>query len=579
MMSGRRVDAGLLDDRLEHAREVVQERQVRLDLLTDPGALYLHDDRLARVSHRAVHLRDRRARERDLVERREQLLDGATQASLDLAEDLGDGQRRAVVLQRLELFDPVGGEQVRPGREELPELRERRPELGEELAEPRGGLAIRRRQRRAVGRRGVAAEHVAEPRLLEVRAEAVPRDRVGDLAEPVQILEGALEHATGRTVAPRSGPRHAAKTAHDPGPAAGVLARRACGALPGAAVRGSQRRSASALLAAGARLGSGLVRLAAARSPVRPRGRPGVIEPHGPMPEIAQPTPMMRQYLETKARYPDALLFFRLGDFYEMFFEDALTASEALQITLTARAKGDDKVPMCGVPHHAARGYVAKLLEKGFKVAICDQVEEPGKSAIVRREVTRVVTPGMVLDDQVLDPREASYLGVVALGDGRAGLALLDASTGQLQCGEVGDDARLVDELRRAGVRELVLPLGADDGRVEHVQKAVGVPAARRPAADFERAEEKLRRHLGVPSLDGFGVAGRAARARRRGRPRSRTSRTPSALRRATWTGSRGCARTTCSSSTRRPGRTSSSSGRSRAAARRGRSSRSSTGA
>src|ERR671929_13450 len=157
------------------------------------------------------------------------------------------------------------------------------------------------------------------------------------------------------------------------------------------------------------------------------------------MAEIAQAaTPMMRQYLETKARYPDALLFFRLGDFYELFFEDALTASEALQITLTARSKGDDKVPMCGVPHHAARGYVAKLLERGFKVAICDQVEEPGKGTIVRREVTRVVTPGMVLDDQVLDPREAAYVGAVSLAaEGGGGLALLDASTGELRGGDL----------------------------------------------------------------------------------------------------------------------------------------------
>src|SRR5690242_8705658 len=140
------------------------------------------------------------------------------------------------------------------------------------------------------------------------------------------------------------------------------------------------------------------------------------------MPEIAQATPMMRQYLETKSRYPDAL-----------------------QITLTARSKGDDKVPMCGVPHHAARGYVAKLLEKGFKVAICDQVEEPGKSQLVRREVTRVVTPGMVLDDAVLDPREASFLGAVALAQAAGGgLALLDASTGELRLGEVASDARLV---------------------------------------------------------------------------------------------------------------------------------------
>ncbi|WP_242395613.1 DNA mismatch repair protein MutS [Anaeromyxobacter oryzisoli] len=230
------------------------------------------------------------------------------------------------------------------------------------------------------------------------------------------------------------------------------------------------------------------------------------------MPEIAQAhTPMMRQYLETKARYPDALLFFRLGDFYELFFEDALTASEALQITLTARSKGDDKVPMCGVPHHAARGYVAKLLERGFKVAICDQVEEPGKSALVKREVTRVVTPGMVLDDQVLDPREASWLGAVALSAHGGGLALLDASTGQLQCGEVADDARLVDELRRAGVRELVFAASADAARVEAMARAVGAPAARREDADFERAEEKLKRQLGVASLDGFGVGGLSA--------------------------------------------------------------------
>jgi len=227
------------------------------------------------------------------------------------------------------------------------------------------------------------------------------------------------------------------------------------------------------------------------------------------MPEIAQAaTPMMRQYLETKARYPDAILFFRLGDFYEMFFEDALSASEALQITLTSRSKGEDRVPMCGVPHHAARGYVAKLLEKGFKVAICDQVEEPGKSSIVRREVTRVVTPGMVLDDQVLDPREASYLGTVAFGAARVGIALLDASTGELRLGEVPDDARAVDELRRAGVREILLAEGADPARAEAFARETGAPWARRPDADFERAEEALLRHLRVASLDAFGVAG-----------------------------------------------------------------------
>jgi len=228
------------------------------------------------------------------------------------------------------------------------------------------------------------------------------------------------------------------------------------------------------------------------------------------VPEIAAaaPTPMMRQYLEVKARYPDAILFFRLGDFYEMFFDDALRASEALSITLTSRAKGDEKVPMCGVPHHAARGYVARLLEQGFKVAICDQVEEPGRSQLVRREVTRVVTPGMVLDDQVLDPREAVFVGAVCLGERGGGLALLDASTGELRCGEAGDDGRLVDELRRAGVRELLLSREAaqtDRGRA--LSRAVGAPLAEREPSDFARAEEKLSRRLGTAGLAGFGVA------------------------------------------------------------------------
>ena len=228
------------------------------------------------------------------------------------------------------------------------------------------------------------------------------------------------------------------------------------------------------------------------------------------MAEIAQPaTPMMRQYLEVKSRYPDAILFFRLGDFYEMFAEDAVVAAEALQITLTSRAKGDGKIPMCGVPYHAARGYVARLLDRGFKVAICDQVEPPGKGGIVRREVTRVVTPGTVLDEQSLDPRESSFLGAVALdpeGPG-GGLALLDATTGELRCGEVETDARLGEELRKAGVRELVVARSVSAlPRASEIARAVGAPVAEVDDAAFQRATEKLSRHLGVAGLDGFGV-------------------------------------------------------------------------
>src|SRR5512137_481905 len=223
------------------------------------------------------------------------------------------------------------------------------------------------------------------------------------------------------------------------------------------------------------------------------------------------PTPMMRQYLEVKARYPDAILFFRLGDFYEMFAEDAVQAAEVLQITLTSRAKGDGKIPMCGIPYHAARGYVAKLLERGFKVAICDQVEPPGKTGIVRREVTRVVTPGTVLDEQSLDPRESSFLGAAVLDPGGAGggIALVDATTGELRCGEVTSDARLAEELRRAGVRELLLPRGeATTPRALELGRAVGAPVAEVDDAAFQRAEERLSRILGVAGLDGFGVGG-----------------------------------------------------------------------
>src|SRR5205085_6963042 len=129
-------------------------------------------------------------------------------------------------------------------------------------------------------------------------------------------------------------------------------------------------------------------------------------------------TPLMRQFLDIKERYPDAIVFFRLGDFYEMFFEDAVVAAGLLDLTLTTRDKGkDDAVPMCGVPHHAARGYVARLTELGHKVVICEQVEDPRLAkGIVKREVVRVVTPGIVLDEDVLDAKSARYLAAIARG-------------------------------------------------------------------------------------------------------------------------------------------------------------------
>src|ERR1019366_2281154 len=165
-------------------------------------------------------------------------------------------------------------------------------------------------------------------------------------------------------------------------------------------------------------------------------------------------TPLMRQYSAIKERHPNALLFFRLGDFYELFFEDAVVASKELQITLTSRNKEKGvPVPMCGVPYHAAEGYIAKLIRRGFRVAICDQMEDSRVAKkLVKREVTRVVTPGTAIDSQVLEPRANNYLAAIVRRNGAAGLGLLDLSTGDFRATEfLGEESltRLQDELDR----------------------------------------------------------------------------------------------------------------------------------
>jgi DNA mismatch repair protein MutS len=169
----------------------------------------------------------------------------------------------------------------------------------------------------------------------------------------------------------------------------------------------------------------------------------------------------MRQYLDVKDRYPDAIVFFRLGDFYEMFFEDAVLVARLLDLTLTSRDKNkEDPVPMCGVPHHAVRGYLARLTELGHKVVICDQTEDArAAKGLVRREVVRVVTPGVVLDDDVLDPRRPRYLAAIALGkktDASCGLAYIDVTTGEARATELATTA-LVDELVRVAPREVLI--------------------------------------------------------------------------------------------------------------------------
>jgi DNA mismatch repair protein MutS len=174
-------------------------------------------------------------------------------------------------------------------------------------------------------------------------------------------------------------------------------------------------------------------------------------------------TPMIMQYLEIKERYPESILFFRLGDFYEMFFEDAIIASADLEITLTGREGGkSEKIPMCGVPHHAAENYISRLIQKGHKVAICEQVEDPSLAqGIVKREVVRVITPGTVLDGSTLEEKNHNYLVALVLINNIFGLAVADISTGLFQSTEFSGSEKaglLADEIARLRPAEIIIP-------------------------------------------------------------------------------------------------------------------------
>jgi DNA mismatch repair protein MutS len=228
-------------------------------------------------------------------------------------------------------------------------------------------------------------------------------------------------------------------------------------------------------------------------------------------------TPLMRQYSAIKERHPNALLLFRLGDFYELFFEDAVVASKELQITLTSRNKEKGvAIPMCGVPYHAAEGYIAKLVRRGFRVAICDQMEDPRLATkLVKREVTRVVTPGTAIDSQILEPRENNYLAALAERDGSIGLAFVDLSTGDFRATEFAGPeaaARLQEELERMQPSELLVasrPTSPADAR--HVPL---VSLTETPLEDWVFAEEYgarlLRDHFRVATLAGYGLEGHA---------------------------------------------------------------------
>jgi DNA mismatch repair protein MutS len=217
-------------------------------------------------------------------------------------------------------------------------------------------------------------------------------------------------------------------------------------------------------------------------------------------------TPMLKQYLMIKGEHPDAILFFRLGDFYEMFFDDAKTASRILGITLTSRGSyNGQKVPMCGIPHHSARSYIAKLIESGWKVAICEQIEDPKVSkGIVKREVIRVVTPGSVIEEGEVDKESNVYMAAISGKENPYGLAYLELSTGEFRLTEVEEWDDLLAELARIKPAELLILEKHD------LSKRRGLSSYRLETLSSETFEEGsagalLKEQLGVKSLAGFG--------------------------------------------------------------------------
>ena len=232
---------------------------------------------------------------------------------------------------------------------------------------------------------------------------------------------------------------------------------------------------------------------------------------------MSDTTPMMAQYLEIKAEHPDALLFYRMGDFFEMFFDDAVQAASALDIALTKRGEHDGApIPMCGVPVHASEGYLLTLIRKGFRVAIAEQMESPaeakkrGYKSVVRREVVRLVTPGTLSEEALLEARRHNYLAAFVDLRGEGALAYVDMSTGEisvLPCPR----ARLGAELARLAPREMVVLDDAVEDLRELALEA-GATLTPRPRASFDSigAEKRLCAHYGVSTLEGYGSFGRA---------------------------------------------------------------------
>lgn len=227
---------------------------------------------------------------------------------------------------------------------------------------------------------------------------------------------------------------------------------------------------------------------------------------------MAAVTPMMAQYLETKKEYNDCILFYRLGDFYEMFFDDALTCSKELELTLTGKSCGlEERAPMCGVPYHAVEGYLDKLVEKGYKVAICEQVEDPKLAkGIVKREVIRIVTPGTNMSRQSLDDGKNNYLMGIVYVTASFGISVVDVTTGDYFVTEVNSLSKVLDEISKYNPAEIIcnesfLMSGADINELTD-RLGISLSAVANWYFDDEKCKKCLMDHFGVASLQGLGL-------------------------------------------------------------------------
>ena len=223
-------------------------------------------------------------------------------------------------------------------------------------------------------------------------------------------------------------------------------------------------------------------------------------------------TPMMQQYMETKEQYKDCILFYRLGDFYEMFFDDALTVTKELDITLTGKNCGlEERAPMCGVPYHAVEGYLTKLVQKGYKVAICEQVEDPKLAkGIVKREVVRIVTPGTNINTQALDETKNNYIMCIVYIADRYGLSVADVSTGDYFVTELDSGRKLLDEIAKFSPSEIICneSLYMSGLDLEDLKNRLGITIYSLDAWYFDdgMCTKVLKDHFKVSSLEGLGL-------------------------------------------------------------------------